>query len=151
MARIYARRRGKSGSKKVVRNKPPVWQEFNDKELINKIIELKKDGKSKSEIGFILRDSYGIPSIQLSLGKKLKKILEENNLKEEYPKELMSLIKKAIILRKHLLQNKKDLHNKRALQLIESKIRRQVKYYIREGILPKDWKYKPDEAELLIK
>ena len=151
MARMYSRRRGKSGSKKVPRNNPPEWQQLRGEELIKKIIELRKEGKSKSEIGFILRDSYGVPSIKLATGKKLGKILEEHGFKEEYPEDFVNLIKKAVNLRKHLERNKKDLHNKRALQLIESKIRRLAKYYIREGKLPKTWKYKPEEAEVLIK
>jgi small subunit ribosomal protein S15 len=151
MARMHSRRRGKSGSKKVIRNKPPEWQLLKGKELIKKIIELKKEGKSKSEIGFILRDSYGVPSIRLATGKKLGKILEEQGFKEEYPEDLVNLIKKAVNLRKRLARNKKDLHNKRALQLIESKIRRLAKYYIGKGKLPENWKYKPEEAEVLIK
>ena len=36
---------------------------------------------------------------------------------------------KALGLRKHLGDNKKDLHNKRQLNLTESKIRRLVRYY----------------------
>lgn len=151
MARIYARTKGKSGSKRVVRNKPPLWQPLNKKEIENKILELRREGRTKSEIGTILRDSYGVPSILLATGKKLQKILEENKLKEEYPEDLMNLIKKAVKLKKHLAINSKDKPNQRALQLTESKIRRLVKYYVRKGRLPKDWKYKPEEAELLIK
>ena len=148
---MHSRRKGKSGSKKVVRNNPPKWQALKGEELIKKIIELKKAGKSKSEIGFILRDSYGVPSIRVATGKKLGKILEEHGFKEKYPEDFVNLIKKAVNLRKHLAKNKKDLHNKRALQLIESKIRRLAKYYIRKGLLDKNWKYDPKEAEVLIK
>lgn len=148
---MYARRKGKSGSKKVIRNNIPNWQPLKEKEIIEKIIELKKEGKSKAEIGLILRDSYGVPSIRLATGKKLQKILEENNFSEAYPEEMMNLIKKAVNLRKHINQNKKDFHNKRALQLTESKIRRLGKYYIKKKKLPEKWKYKPAEAELLLK
>ncbi|HDI06481.1 MAG TPA: 30S ribosomal protein S15 [Candidatus Aenigmarchaeota archaeon] len=151
MARIYARKKGKSGSKKVVRNKIPEWQPLKEKEVIEKIIELKKEGKTKAEIGLILRDSYGIPSIRLATNKKLQKILLENGFKEEYPEDLINLIKKAVNLRKHLEKNKKDIHNKRSLQLTESKIRRLGKYYIKKKKLPENWKYKPNEAELLVR
>jgi len=151
MARIYARRKGKSGSKKVVRNKVPEWQPLKEKEVIEKIIELKKEGKTKAEIGLILRDSYGIPSIRLATNKKLQKILLESGFKEEYPEDLINLIKKAVNLRKHLEKNKKDIHNKRSLQLTESKIRRLGKYYIKKKKLPENWKYKPNEAELLVR
>ena len=57
---------------------------------------------------------------------------------------------KALGLRKHLGENKKDLHNKRQLQLIESKIRRLVKYYIGSRKLQKDFIYKPENAEILL-
>ncbi len=151
MARIYARRRGESGSKKVVRYKVPEWQSLKENEIIETIIELKKEEKSRAEIGLTLRDSYGVPSIRLATNKKLQKILLGSGFKEEYPEDLMNLIKKAIKLRKHLNRNKKDLHNKRSLQLTESKIRRLGKYYIRKKELPKNWKYKPAEAELLVR
>ena len=151
MARIYARRRGKSGSKKVVRNKVPTWQFLKEKKIIEIILELKKQGKTKAEIGLILRDSYGVPSINLATDKKLQKILVEKGFKEEYPEDLMNLLKKAVNLRKHLTKSKKDLHNKRALQLTESKIRRLGKYFVRKKKLPEKWKYKPEEAELLVR
>ncbi len=151
MARIYARTKGRSGSKKVVRNKTPEWQTMKKKDVEKKVLELRKEGISKPEIGTILRDSHGVPSIRLTAGKKLQAILEENNMKEDYPEELMNLFKKAINLRKHLNKNTKDLHNQRALQLTESKIRRLGKYYIREKKLPKKWKYKPAEVELLVR
>ncbi len=37
--------------------------------------------------------------------------------------------------------NNKDVHNKRALQLTENKIRRLVKYYHDSGRLAPDWTY----------
>ena len=151
MARMYARRKGKSGSDKVVRNKVPEWQEMDKNEIIAKIIELRKEDYKKPQIGLILRDTYGVPSIRLSTGKKLQAILEENGIKEDYPEDLMNLFKKAIHLRKHLVENKKDYHNKRSLQLTESKIRRLGKYYMKEHLLPEKWKYKPAEVELLLR
>ena len=151
MARMYARRKGKSGSKKVVRNKIPEWQMSNDKETIKTILNLAKETDKKPEIGAILRDTYGVLSIELTTNKKLKKILEENNMKEEYPEDLMNLFKKAIKLRKHIVKNKKDYHNKRSLPLTESKIRRLGKYYIKKKKIPANWKYKPEEVELIIR
>jgi small subunit ribosomal protein S15 len=47
-------------------------------------------------------------------------------------------------------ENKKDMATNRNLQLIEAKIRRLVKYYKRNDILPKDWIYSLKTAELLI-
>ena len=49
-----------------------------------------------------------------------------------------------------MVENHMDLHNKRALQLTESKIRRLVKYYHNTGVLPMDWVYSPSTAEILI-
>jgi small subunit ribosomal protein S15 len=40
--------------------------------------------------------------------------------------------------------------NNRNLQLIESKIRRLVKYYKREEVLPQTWEYSLKNAELLL-
>ena len=53
-------------------------------------------------------------------------------------------------MRKHLASNKKDLHNRRWLQLTENKIRRLAKYYRGTGRLPQNWQYKPETAEMLI-
>jgi small subunit ribosomal protein S15 len=40
--------------------------------------------------------------------------------------------------------------NNRNLQLIESKIRRLVKYYKRNEVLPQNWEYSLKNAELLL-
>jgi len=53
-------------------------------------------------------------------------------------------------LRAHLLKNKRDAHSKRGLELLESKVRRIAKYHIREGNIPKGWKYDPERAKLVI-
>jgi len=81
----------------------------------------------------------------------LKEILEEEGITIKYPEDLLNLMKKAVNLRKHLEEHRKDLHNRRGLTLIESKIRRLVKYYKRVGKLPKDWKYDPKAAELIVR
>jgi len=132
------------------REKPPEWQRYSKKEIENLIIKLRKEGKSLAEIGMILRDNYGIPDIRASIGKKLQKFLEEKGLAPEIPEDIFNLMKKAVNLKKHLEKHKKDVHNRRALQLVESKIRRLAKYYIRKGKLPKDWKYSIEQAELLV-
>ncbi|MDD2249129.1 MAG: 30S ribosomal protein S15, partial [Methanocorpusculum sp.] len=61
-----------------------------------------------------------------------------------------NLMHKALGMRKHLEQNKKDLHNKRQLQLTEAKVRRLVKYYVGSKRLPLGWVYKPETAEILL-
>ena len=148
---MYARKKGRSGSKKVSRNKAPEWQPVTAKEAAKKAVELKKEGKRMAEIGLLMRDGEGVASIRLSTGLRLKKLLEKEGLKDEYPEDLMNLMKKAVKLRKHLSTNKMDHHNKRALQLAESKVRRLGKYYVRQKLLPAGWRYDPAVAELLVR
>jgi len=141
MARMHARRKGKSGSTHPIRKKHPEWSSLNPREIEARIIELAKSEKSTSEIGMILRDQYAVPDVKIATDKKITQILENNNIKFEMPEDLRNLIRTALKLRKHLDTNKKDLKNKRNLQLTESKIRRLTKYYHAEQRLPKGWKY----------
>jgi len=149
MARMHARRKGKSGSTCSMREKHPEWSSLNPREVESRVIELAKNGKSTSEIGMILRDQYAVPDVKLATGKKITKILENNNIKSEIPEDMQNLIRTALKLRKHLETNRKDLKNKRNLQLTESKIRRITKYYHSENRLPADWKYSPKQAKLM--
>jgi len=147
---MHARRKGKSGSTHMIsRDKHPEWSALNPREVESHIIELAKAGKSTSEIGMILRDQYAVPDIKVSTGKKLYRILEENNIKSEIPEDLRNLIGTALQLKKHLDVHKKDLKNKRNLHLTESKIRRLTKYYHTQNRLPKGWKYTPEQAKLM--
>ncbi len=141
MARLYARKRGKSGSKRLYRDKAPEWIPLTPEEIENIIVDLAKKGYSMAMIGIILRDQYGVPNVRQILGKKITKVLEEHGLKPSMPEDLDNLIRKAVKLRKHLTMHRKDFHNKRALHLIESKIKRLVRYYKRTGKLPEDWNY----------
>lgn len=75
-------------------------------------------------------------------GKTVGKILEETGAAPSMPEDLNNLIKRANRLRRHLERSKGDLYDKRSLELVESKVRRLAKYYSKEGILPKDWKYR---------
>lgn len=129
----------------------PDWVEYSTEEIEELILKLNKEGNSASLIGIILRDQYGIPNIKLVTGKKITKILEEHGQKEEYPEDIMNLIKKAVNIREHLIENPKDLHTKRGLQITESQIRRLGNYYVKEGVLPEGWRYEPGKAALLIK
>ncbi|RZN65233.1 MAG: 30S ribosomal protein S15 [Candidatus Methanoliparum thermophilum] len=150
MARMYARRKGSAGSTHPYRTSAPEWS-LRDKEEIKEIIlNLASKGLSTSEIGMILRDSYGVPSTKLILNKKIKKVLKEENKAPNIPEDLENLIKKAIRLKKHLDANEKDLHNRRALQLTESKIRRLMRYYKREKVLPETWVYDREKAEMMV-
>jgi len=147
---MHARRRGKSCSVRPYRKQAPAWSNA-DKAAIEKVIlDLRKEGASSAKIGLVLRDSYGVPDVKLALGKRIGEILREHKVATEIPEDLRDLMSKALGLRKHLAENKKDLHNKRQLQLIESKVRRLVKYYTGSRKLPKEFVYKPDQAEILL-
>jgi small subunit ribosomal protein S15 len=150
MARLYSKKKGKSGSTKPVKKTKPNWIRYDKKEIEQLIVKLSKTGKSSSEIGIILRDTYGVPDVKFLVGKKINKILQENNLQSKLPEDLMALIKKQIKITKHLEKNKQDKPALRGLQLTSSKINRLVSYYKNAGKLPKDWKYDKDKIGLLI-
>jgi len=149
MARIHARRKGKSGSTHPLREKHPEWSSLNPREIESRVLELAKNEKSTSEIGIILRDQYAVPDVKVATGKSISQILENNNIKSEIPEELRNLIRTALKLKKHLETNAKDLKNRRNLQLTESKIRRLTSYYTQKGRLPEGWKYSLEQAKLL--
>ena len=150
MARIHARRRGDSGSVRPHRSEAPAWSNTDVKAIEKVIVDLKKEGYSSSRIGLVLRDQYGVPDVKLVMGKRIDQIIKENGLQSEIPEDLRNLMMKALGLRKHIVENRNDLHNKRQLQLTESKVRRLVKYYVSSGRLPKGWSYKPETAEILL-
>ncbi|MFO8077456.1 MAG: 30S ribosomal protein S15 [Thermoplasmatota archaeon] len=150
MARMHARRKGKAGSTHMVdRTEHPTWSSLKPREIESRILELAKSGNSSAQIGSMLRDQYAVPNIKLATGKKLCRILDENNMLTEIPEDLKNLISRALQIRDHLEINKKDVQNKRNLQLTESKIRRLVKYYHSRNKLPKGWKYSPKQARLM--
>jgi small subunit ribosomal protein S15 len=151
MARMYSGKHGKSGSTKPVRKIPPSWLKYKPFEVEKLVVKLAKEGKSSAEIGLILRDMYGIPSVKSVTNKKVLKILKENNLVQAIPEEIANLIRRVLQIGKHVLANKKDETAKRGLQLTESKIRRLTKYYKRTNVLPKDWTYSREQAKFLLK
>jgi len=129
----------------------PAWLEMTEEEIVELIVKLHREGQSTSQIGIILRDQYGIPSTKTVLGKKITEILKDNGTEFEYPEDLLNLIKRAVNIREHMEENPKDLHSRRGLMIIESKIRRLVKYYTRNNVLPEGWRYDPKTAALLVK
>jgi small subunit ribosomal protein S15 len=129
----------------------PEWIEYSNEEIEELILKLRKEGNSTSMIGIALRDQYGVPDVKLVTGKKITKILEDHGQELKYPEDLMNLIRRAVNIREHLVENPKDLHTRRGLRIIESKIRRLVRYYVREGVLPEGWRYDPRSAALLVK
>jgi small subunit ribosomal protein S15 len=150
MARMYSRKHGKSGSKRPLKKTMPSWIRYNDKEAEMLIVKLGKEGKSPSQIGTILRDTYGVPYVKGLIGKRVNQILTEHKLAAEIPEDLMALIRKSVKLRKHLEKNRKDETVHRGLTLTESKIKRLVKYYKRIGRLPETWKFDPEKVKLYV-
>lgn len=150
MARIHARKKGKSSSTRPYRPEHPGWVVMKPKEIERAVLRLADEGYSTSVIGMKLRDQYGVPSVKLCTGKSILKILAENNRAPKLPEDLKNLMKKAVNLGEHLAENPKDLHNRRALELTEVKIRRLMRYYKGRGTLPKDWNYDLKTAKLLV-
>lgn len=148
---MHSESNGRHGSSKPLHSQTPDWVELKPQEITELIANLANQGRSASEIGTILRDQYGIPSVKSITGKRISKILEEQGAKQEMPEDLMSLIKTSVKLQKHMQEHKKDMTAKRGYQLSVSKIRRLAKYYIKAGKLPSKWRYTPETAQLLVK
>jgi len=150
MARMHSRKKGKAGSKKPMKKTLPTWIRYKEKELELLILKLSKEGKTSSQIGIILRDTYGIPDIRVIAKKRITAILKEKNLVEEIPEDLMALIKKSVSITKHLEANRQDITAKRGMQLTESKIKRLVKHYKRSGRIESKWKFDPEKARMFV-
>ena len=150
MARMHSGARGKSGSTKPSNPTKPTWLTQSPKETELLVVKYAKEGKSASQIGVLLRDEYGIPSVKLVTGKTVSQLLKEKELLVEIPEDVMALITKVVRIKKHQDENKKDMTAIRGLRLTESKINRLVKFYKTNGRLSKDWSYDPDRIKLLI-
>ena len=150
MARMHSRKKGKSGSTKPDKKTKPAWTRYQPKEVELLVVKLAKEGKTASEIGILLRDIYGIPNVKIATGKQVSDILKGKNLLKEIPDDLMALIKKNVLIKKHLDGNFKDMPAKRGLQLTESKIKRLVKYYKRNKKLDPNWKYDPEKIRVIV-
>lgn len=150
MARMHTRKRGRSKSHKPRRTTAPLWVPLSKEDIASAVLKLAKEGRQEAEIGLVLRDEYGVPSVKMLTGKTISQMLKENGLSPPYPSDLLDLIKRAVGMRKHLSANRKDTSNQTRLARVESKIKRLVKYY-RGRRLPRDWKYDPQTAALLVK
>lgn len=140
--------KGKSHSIRPVSRRPPNWCKYEPEEVDAFIIKLAKEGHSLSGIGTILRDQYAIPLVKPITGKSISATLKAANLSPSMPEDLSNLMKKAQAMAVHMEKFKKDSHNKRNMQLIEAKIHKLSRYYKREGVLQKNWKYVPKIASI---
>jgi len=148
MARMHSRAKGVSGSTKPIKKVVPGWLKYSAKEAELLVVKYAKEEKKPSQIGIFLRDQYGIPDIKVVTGKTITQILKEKKVKQDLPEDFLALIKKSVMLRKHLEINKKDMSARRGLQLTDSKIRRLAKYYKTKGILEAKWRYNADQFKM---
>lgn len=142
------REKGRSHSTRPVGKRPPSWCKYTSDEVVALVVKLAREGNPPSKIGIILRDQYGIPLVKPIVGKGILEILKENGLAPKMPEDLENLLKRAARMTAHLQKNRKDTHNKRGLQLIESRIHRLAEYYKKRGILLPNWEYKTAIASI---
>jgi small subunit ribosomal protein S15 len=140
--------KGKSDSTRPVSKRTPSWCKYQPEEVEALVVKLAKEGHPPSRIGAILRDQYSVPLVKPITGKTVTDMLKEAELAPAIPEDLGNMIKKAQSLGLHLEKNKKDLNNKRSLQMVEAKIHKLSRYYKREGKLPSNWKYEPKIASI---
>jgi small subunit ribosomal protein S15 len=150
MSRIHSKHSGRAGSVPPLRESAPDWQPLKGKDVEQQVVTLAKEGKSMPAIGLYLRDQFGVPDVRLATGKSISKILGDNDLQPKLPEDITNLLTRVVNMQEHLPKHRKDLHNRRSLELLEAKIRRLAKYYRREGRLPEDWTYSAQTARLLL-
>jgi small subunit ribosomal protein S15 len=150
MGRMHSGGKGKSGSTRPHISEVPEWSEQDKEKVEALILELHGEGNSTALIGTILRDQHAVPDVHLLLGKKVLQVLRENHKAPAVPEEVMNLLRKAVSLVDHLDNNRKDLHNRRQLELVEAKIRRISRYQKENGAMSADWNYKRDQLRLMV-
>tara|TARA_B100000900_G_scaffold179914_1_gene152488 strand:+ start:555 stop:1010 length:456 start_codon:yes stop_codon:yes gene_type:complete len=150
MARMHSKGKGTSGSSKPNIDTAPSWSESDKGTVEELIIKYANEGHSSAKIGTLLRDMHAVPDVRLVMGERISQTLSRNNLESKYPEDMMNLMRKALSLIDHLSNNKKDLHNRRQLELCESRLRRLARYYVGTGRIPSTWAYKRDQLRLMV-
>ena len=151
MARMHARRRGRSCSKRPMLTENPEWVPLTATEIEDLIVKFTESGMTSARIGLTLRDQYGVPDVRLATGKTVIEIMKEKRVMPNLPEDLSNLMRRAISLNVHVKEHRGDVSNLRGLHLIEARIRRLERYYKKNGVLPKNWKYSLDNAEIMLK
>ena len=123
---------------------------MSSEEVKEHIFKLSRKGLTPSQIGVILRDSYGVAQVRFVTGNKILRILRAKGLAPDLPEDLYHLIKKAVAVHKHLERNRKDRDAKFRLILVESRIHRLARYYKTKMVLPPTWKYSSQTASALV-
>ena len=150
MSRMHSGGKGRSGSSKPGVSEAPAWSDIDKKDVEDLIVRLAGEGHSTAMIGTILRDQHAVPDARLVTGERISQTLFRNGITNRYPEDMMNLMRRALGLIDHLARNSKDLHNRRQLELCESKIRRLARYYKDTGRLNEDWVYKQDQLRLMV-
>tara|TARA_B100001250_G_C19609184_1_gene704141 strand:- start:408 stop:881 length:474 start_codon:yes stop_codon:yes gene_type:complete len=150
MSRMHSKGKGTSGSKKPNSTEAPEWSNSDKKDIEEVISDLSSEGHTNASIGTILRDKHGVPDVRLVMGERISQILKRLGKPIGIPEDLMSLMRRALRLIDHLNQNSKDIHNRRQLELCESKIRRLSRYYRENDQIDSDWTYKRDQLRLMV-
>lgn len=151
MAKLHSKKKGKSGSNPPKEKGSPEWCPYSREEVEEIIRRLAREGIPPARIGLILRDQYSVPLVGRVLGMSMRTFLEKEDMQLKFPEDLLALIKTAVGMREHLKKNGTDVHNRKKLKDVESKIHRISRYYSRKGRVPAGWKYDPETAALLIK
>lgn len=115
------------------------------------VVKLAREGHPPSRIGILLRDLHGVGSVKRATGKSISQILEERGVRRPLPEDLANLIRRALRMQKHLERNRKDKVTRRSLEIVEQRIRKLSRYYVRVGRLPRDWRYEREKAALLVR
>jgi small subunit ribosomal protein S15 len=148
MARRHSHRHGKSHSSRPPSIISTQWINYNAESVESVIVKLAKEGFSPSVIGVKLRDEYGVPLSKKLIGKNVTEVLEKAGLAPPLPEDLTNLLTKARRLQSHLKVHKADRKNIHSLELLEASVQRLSLYYKKKGMLPKDWKYSAQVAQL---
>jgi len=119
-------------------------------EVVAESVKLAKSGMNAAQVGAVLRDGSGVPSVRAVTGTRMTKLLAENGVKPDLPEDLQALLKRVVHLQRHLKAHPKDLSNSRGLNLMESRIRRLAHYYRQRKLLPEDWSYTAATAVLQV-
>jgi len=83
MARMHARRKGVSGSTRPLKSTVPIT--MTPEEVQKVVVELRNSGLSSSQIGIVLRDTYGIPDIKSVTKKSWTEVRRDNGGAPELP------------------------------------------------------------------
>jgi small subunit ribosomal protein S13e len=76
MGRIHNPGKGIAGSSLPYKRSAPKWQKATPEEVSDQIFKFARKGMTPSQIGIVLRDSYGIPQVKSITGNKIVRILK---------------------------------------------------------------------------